>query len=682
MGDSHDWSDLHKRQRAFEEAREPAERIALLRSMAASVPRDAHIHYELALALSRTGDADGEAIQEFRRALSLDPNHARSHLGLGVIYHRRGEYELAEASYAAALRVDPRLFRAWLNLGALGLARRDYRRARRAYAEAVRLRPEEIAARQGLARALQGLGRPSDALVEWQAAYELDPSDPTTLRGLAKTLGRLRDERARAFYERAIEANPTSVSLRTELAALLVEAGEVAEAEAVLRRGIGSVPGSAALCQALAMLLQDQGRRDEAITVLREGLVRTTEEERLRMALVRALIGEERLADAIRELRQVVLADPRNAESRRVMAALLACEGRAEEARTTAIAALRLDRSEPSPRLLLMSVPSRPQYPMAVAVDDEHNTPPSHRAYALAVRGVLQLALRNTQEAARLFDLAAKALPETALPRVGRAVVYMATGDLDAAHAELRTCAILEPTDPHVQHLLGETAFHLGHYEEASQAFQAALADEKVEDFIRAHSFYCRARAFRKRGLTRDAIESYKQAETLDPEYSPSFFGCAKALQEIGRIEEALRHYQRCVALSSRHAKALQGMASCLAALGRAPEAVEAYRAAIKADPNHAPPRYHLAVLLERTGDPAELVSLLRAYLKAEPRGPYAEDARRRLRMAELRLTGALAPHEPLPAPDQDSPFVDTSQDSALFGIGTGPYPSDPRLPL
>jgi tetratricopeptide (TPR) repeat protein len=646
-----------------------AERLRVLKAIVHESPADARAHYEYARELAREGADASEAIREFRQALALDPQRAEAQFGLGAVYHRQGEYDLAEAGYAAAVRLNPRLRRAWLNLGSLCMSRRDYRGAGRAYSHAARLQPRDLSARQGLARAFFAVGKLPEALAEWEAALTIDTESPAALKGLARTLGALGAPRALEAYERAVQASPESVSLRLEYAELLRRAGDAPRAEEVLCQGVQANPGAVRLWQELASLLERQGRLEDAVSALRDGMVQTAGDEGLRMDLVRILCAEERLAEAARELRPLIMANPRDSAARRVLAAIQACEGRYDEAASAALGALRIDRSEPSPRLLLMHVPSRPQHPMSVPMDDDPKVLPTHRAYAWAARGVLQLALRNVREAGRLFDLALKASPETALSRVGRAVAYMAAGSLEPAHAELRTGAILEPKDPHVQHLFGETAFHMGLYEEASQAFQAALLDESVEAPIRAHTFYCRARAFRKRGLTREAIESYTQAERLDPEYAPSFFGCGKALQDSGRTEEALRHYERCVALSPKHARALQGMASCLGIVGRAPEAVQAYRQAIAADRTYALPRYNLAVLLERTGDPAEVAALLRGYLKREPGGPYAEDARRRLRLAELRLTGALTPGAPLPQEEEPAPFIDSSQDDALFEL-------------
>ena len=101
----------------LERARTPEQRLQARRALIAELPEDAQAHYKYGRELSRTGNHDSEAITELRQALVLDPNHAAARLALGVVYHRRGQHELAEAMYISAVEAEPRLVRAWLNLG-------------------------------------------------------------------------------------------------------------------------------------------------------------------------------------------------------------------------------------------------------------------------------------------------------------------------------------------------------------------------------------------------------------------------------------------------------------------------------------------------------------------------------------------------------------------------------------
>ncbi len=658
-------------------ARTPEERLRALEALVAAAPGDPKTHFQYARQLLLTGQHDAKALEHFARALGADPDFAEARLGMGIVHHRAGDYDVAERMYAAAAEAKPRLAKAWLNLGSLAYDRRDLRAAARAYAKAVQADRQNAAARHGMAKTFFGLGKADKAIEQWEKALEIDPEHPSALRGLARALQDTGDERARDVYERAVAANPNSTSLRRGLAALLQGTGDNEGAEAVLRGGVAAVPESPRLWEALSAFLSEQGRPDDSVAALREGLVHTAGDQALRTTLVRRLCELERLDEAWRELRPIILAEPENAEARRLAAAVHACEGRHEEAAGAASVALRLQPACPWPRALVMSVPERPDHPMRIPIQDGRAALPTHGGYAAAVRGILRLAVGDLHGAAAYLQQAVQVSPETAFPRIGRALVYMIEARMELAYAELRTAAILQPASFQVQHLAGEAAFHTGRFGEAAEAFGAALSLEGVEPFLRALAFFCRARAYRKLGQTREAVECYLEAERLFPEYAPSFFGCGVALQEAGKPEEALRHYERCVDLSPRHARALMGVGSCLEAVGRAPEAVRAYQAALRADPDYAPPRYNLAVLLERTGDPERVAALLQGYLSRAPNAPNAADARRRLSLAQLRASGHVG--APQPEVAEEAPFLDTSQDDAVFDGEPAPLPIDPR---
>ena len=66
-------------------------------------------------------DPQGQRLQESidisRKALAINQALPRAHYNIGTAYLRRGERELAVASFARALDGDPRLMEAHINLG-------------------------------------------------------------------------------------------------------------------------------------------------------------------------------------------------------------------------------------------------------------------------------------------------------------------------------------------------------------------------------------------------------------------------------------------------------------------------------------------------------------------------------------------------------------------------------------
>ncbi len=79
--------------------------------------------------------APGPAIQELRRALELNPNFARAHHNLGVIYLHRGLLDKARDEFRATLAIDPANYGATRRLGIVLVYRGEYEAGLRQFRE-------------------------------------------------------------------------------------------------------------------------------------------------------------------------------------------------------------------------------------------------------------------------------------------------------------------------------------------------------------------------------------------------------------------------------------------------------------------------------------------------------------------------------------------------------------------
>lgn len=119
-----------------------------------------------------------EAIDAYRRVVTVDPTYAAAWNNLGLLLHRMGRYEDARMAYLAAIEQDPNLCEAAYNLGSLSDDLSDAEQAVAHYRQALTLRPDYADAHFNLAAALARAGRGGEASRHWQRYLELDSSSP------------------------------------------------------------------------------------------------------------------------------------------------------------------------------------------------------------------------------------------------------------------------------------------------------------------------------------------------------------------------------------------------------------------------------------------------------------------------------------------------------------------------
>ncbi len=73
-------------------------------------------HFRAGTRFFADGDYD-QAIDEYNKAIKIDPNHINSHLNLGEAYYQKGMYEEAKGEYKFVLSLNNMHIKAHYNLG-------------------------------------------------------------------------------------------------------------------------------------------------------------------------------------------------------------------------------------------------------------------------------------------------------------------------------------------------------------------------------------------------------------------------------------------------------------------------------------------------------------------------------------------------------------------------------------
>jgi len=119
-----------------------------------------------------------DAIDAYRRVVSIDPTYAAAWNNLGLLLHRMGRHDEARDSYESALAQDATCCEAVYNLGSLAEDRGELEEAVRCYRQALALSPDYGDAHFNLAGALARSGRADEAIAHWQRYLELDAGSP------------------------------------------------------------------------------------------------------------------------------------------------------------------------------------------------------------------------------------------------------------------------------------------------------------------------------------------------------------------------------------------------------------------------------------------------------------------------------------------------------------------------
>lgn len=149
-------------------------------------PRDAQAHAELGAALFQLGRT-GEAVKEYKKALTLSPKGTGFHFGLGLIYRSQGKLDLAIKEFKRENAIVPN-HDVFYYLGEIYKQRKQYDLAIEAYQNAIKTGSFDADAHFGLATVYEMKGEKELAKKEYQETLRFVPDHAGALAGL-KRLG-------------------------------------------------------------------------------------------------------------------------------------------------------------------------------------------------------------------------------------------------------------------------------------------------------------------------------------------------------------------------------------------------------------------------------------------------------------------------------------------------------------
>ncbi|UCG13718.1 MAG: tetratricopeptide repeat protein, partial [Deltaproteobacteria bacterium] len=208
-----------------------------------------------------------KAVEEFRRALNLDPSNANVRNSLGVCYAQMGRFEDALAEFSRIAELEPSDFMPHYNLGCalLGLDREA--EAERAFSQAAEMEPQNAGIWFQLAKLCKRQNRLREAVAHLSKAVELKSNWVQAWRLLGECLleqGAV--DSAMNAFKKALKLNGKDGAAMSGLALAygLVEAN-LEIALSLARRSTELEPDNPLFAQRLAELFLQNRNLDEAM---------------------------------------------------------------------------------------------------------------------------------------------------------------------------------------------------------------------------------------------------------------------------------------------------------------------------------------------------------------------------------------------------------------------------------
>ncbi|MGB7537009.1 MAG: tetratricopeptide repeat protein [Anaerolineales bacterium] len=650
-----------------------------------TIDQKADAHKGLAEAMLRSGDYP-TAIHNLQSAIQISKTDLGIRVRLGEAYAAAGLHEDAQDVFLKILAEKTDHIPALSGLAASFVATKRNEEAVTLLRQASELEPANPDLPLRLAEIHMQSGNGADARSEMARALQTAGSGNTEIALRAgRLLSALKEYAETAtVLEKALEQNPSSVPLLTNLGNALRQSGMHARAYEIFRRASEVEPGQSTHLAAAAESLWADGRKSAALAFLKKAVQIDAKNSSLVRRLASGLASMGLIREALPHYEQAVALEPADADLSIEAAKTAFRAGDLEKADLWKDACPSTASAEGA---ILQGRIALEKGDLPKAVDACNHAVTSHpadaRGWALLAQSLALKSdedARTSQPAEGMEGVAESALAKAvelcaesteALGLTGRAAMLMedypaavrcleslcsSSADDAEAHTLLAQALILQAESQHRSQLAGGGAplTSLGDGDAARSALARAAALGALEEPLQ--SLYARAAlaftppdpgtitdlerlnqenaspeiaaaaalAWLRSGDAERARKAAELAVNLQPEKGTSRTLAGICEWKAGRPESALASLQQAVRFAPRRALPHAVSAVILAELGRREEAMEEMLEAVRLAPDTAAWQYTLGTWNEDAGNRAAALACLQRAAELEPKnGEY-----------------------------------------------------------
>ena len=188
-------------------------------------------------------------------------------------------------------------------------------------------------------------------------------------------------------------------------------------------------------------------------------------------------------------------------------------------------------------------------------------------------------------------------------------------GKLQQALSEATQMIERFPNSFILYNISGASNAALKRFDAAIESYKQALRIKP--DYAEVHNNM--GTALSDKGDFEGAIESYKHALKIKPDYLGAYYNMGSVMKDKGDFEGAIESYKHALRIKPDYAGAYNNMGNALSSKGDLAEAIESYKQAIRIKPDFAGAYNNMANAMKNKGDLVEAIESCKQALKIKP---------------------------------------------------------------
>lgn len=517
-----------------------------------------YIPYVLMADIYRLKDEKIAAVEEYVKALHLEPNDASVRCRLAFLYTQLGYAAKAVTEYRYAAAIEPDNMEAHRQLGYLYAGLEQIDDAIRELETVVRLDPGNQKAYGMLGDLYKKKRRFGQAEKHYSAALTLDPDDSSIYSSLGDMyVKQKRDDMAFQTLSRAVDIEYGNKDARLQLADMYLRHRSVDKAIYELEEIVNTHPGENQVHQKLGELYMGMEQYDKALEHYEKSVGSDTSAD-VHNRLGMLYMKKDYASLGVMEYKKAVTLQPYNAEFREDLGMAYYCQGQKD----MAIEEIR----------------------KAVTLD-------SRNVDYFKALGVMLEEEGRCDEAIKMLSKARELSPRDSMVPALIGKVYFTQGLVSLALVEYQKALELQPTNYLFCIYIAKAYIKKGQPDRAIEYFKRALSlmpDKPggVYNDVMSRAYLDLGKSHIQKGELSQARDVLMSAWSMTPENAAIAHQLGVANLGLNNFKEAFRYLSKAITMSPDNLDLLIDLARCYARMGDYEMAYRACLRAIELDPS------------------------------------------------------------------------------------------------